>query len=267
MTAPTMIRRRNAVAPTPEPIKGTLLDITGVEDVGPIVDPTGLYVSLNCIDTDTVTTMCPDGRGSKNFESPTTVDGQRIVVYSGVTCTAFGDWADLTDQLDRVQLANRSKAIERALIQDRFTGNEGGAAATDITPAAAVSPKLGLAMLEGAMADGYAGVGIIHMPRTIASLLLADNLLEFDGEVLQTKLGTPVAAGAGYEVNNGPDGTPSPDGETWIYASGLIRVEAGQRVTPKAELNRDTNNMYGLIEQYYVVSVDCFLAAVRVSIG
>lgn len=96
----------------------------------------------------------------------------------------------------------------------------------DVTPTkgSGVKPRLGQALLEGALGAQTIGYkGTIHSPRDVASVLKIKD--DKDG-VLRTNLDTPFVAGSGY-TKQGPDGTEAPAGQYWMYATGPTAVVLG----------------------------------------
>ena len=87
----------------------------------------------------------------------------------------------------------------------------------------AVKPRLGLALLEGALATaGNGAQGVIHAPRNAAAILL----LEAEGETLYTPLDTPVVAGGGYVLD-------ADDTTVTLYGTGAVTVRLSPiEVTP-----------------------------------
>lgn len=201
----------------------------------------------------------------KTFDSPSWPEGQRVVLYGGVECKRFGG-EDVREEalaeIRRVFEARESFGVERALLETVLQG------AVDITPSLGtpVSPRVGLALLEANAAGSYAGLPTLHMPRTIASLLAADTAVESQGGKLYTKLGSKVAAGGGYDyINMGPDGSFPSNGELWLYASGEVSAIRGD-IIAKDTLDLGSNENLDLVERPYVLAVDCYTAAVLVSI-
>jgi hypothetical protein len=206
---------------------------------------------------------------TKTFNNPAWQDGFRFQVYAGVGCESIGfDREDALAQATRVFLAKESVAVEQALMAQRFIASASNwAAPTDVTPAAgAVSPKVGLALLEQAAGVTYAGAPTIHATRTIGALLVDTGGLTMEGNVLRSPLGSKVAAGAGYGIaNQSPAGAAAPTGESWMYATGEVSVARGELITAW-ELDRSNNEVSVLIERPYIAMVDCFAAAVRVKV-
>lgn len=226
---------------------------TGTPAVG-----TGAYPTLNTAVVNV----------TKTFSNSGFQDGIQFAAYAGHVCKGIGYEDASLDELQRVFEFNESQAIERALMQQRFTVNGTvWAAATDLTPAGgAVTAQQGLALLEGHASWNYAGVPTIHAPRSVGSLLTQGGSVFRVGQGLQSVLGAKVAAGAGYEQpNTGPAGTAPAAGEKWMYASGEVAV-VRSAIERHNEMNRDTNEIFSLVERMYVAAVDCYTAAVRVKV-
>lgn len=250
-------------APAVQGVKGTLLDVaTPVNGRIQWLNPTGLYTSLNCIGVGTSTDICSPG--SKSFQSPSVIDGFQFSVYTGFQCKSVGlDWDEVSAAVSRVSDARESIAVEaQFMASDAFQG------ATDLTPAGGATPEQGLALLEADMAAKY-GVGVIHMPRAVAAILLfaGKGALVLDGNKLVTALGTPVAAGGGYDLDNTGPGGDTPDaGDYWMWATGLVQLAASPWTVPGPQINKSTNDMTVLAERSYIGSVDCYASAMKVTI-
>lgn len=202
-------------------------------------------------------------------------DAIQFAVQAGVICKMVGFDAGIAEgDLERVFTNKESVAVARALMTQRFIdgGSSNWDAATDLTPGAgAVDPVVGLAMLEGHASYNYAGLPTLHIPRTIASLLMNKyDAIEYSGDMLVTSLGSKVAADGGYEdPSNGPDGTAPTAGELWLYASGEVVITAGDPISqggPDLVESGDSNRYRILRERAYIAAVDCYTAAVRVKV-
>jgi hypothetical protein len=270
-------------APAVTPLAGTLLDIATVTDdfanLGSVLgDNEALYSTFNCMKFEAGVVFC--GANSKTFDNtPVWQHSFTFGAYGGVTCSAVGlDRAEMEAQARAAFERGESIAIERAFMETRF--REGPSvdpmnddaylawdAPTDITPSGgAVSPKVGMALLEGFAAQNYSGQPTIHIPRTVASLLLGVDGADFDGQTLRTKLGAKIAAGAGYEYpNTGPDGTAAAAGEAWLYATGEVFLGRGP-VEVRQAIAFEDNDVLVLAERPYIGAADCFTAAIRVTL-
>ena len=258
------------VAPAVQALKGTLLDAASVSDGIEWLDENGLFESYNCMRFEGTAEFCAPN--NKDFDQAAGwVDGFRFAAYGGVSCAAIGlDQPKMLSSVREVFARGESTAVERALMATRFAADPTArwAAAPDLTPAGgAVDPKVGFAILEGYAASVYVGAPTLHVPRSIAALLLTTDGLVEDGNLLRTKMGAKVAAGAGYDYPNlGPTGAQAAAGEKWLYATGEVMVRRGPAEVRQAMAHTD-NEVYVLGERGYVVAVDCFTAAVRVTLA
>jgi hypothetical protein len=266
-------------APPTEPRRGTLLDVATVSDSGiRWLDGNDLFDSYNCMKFQAEADFCAPN--VKDFDQAAVwQNGWRFAVYGGVQCKAVGlDMDRMQDEVRRVFEAGESVGVEKALMRTRFRQGEdrdpdavgtdfAWDAPVDITPAGgAVSAQAGLAIIEGHAAANYVGMPIIHAPVTVASALTLNAVIEFDGNVLKTALGSRVAAGAGYDWPNlGPDGAEAPAGEKWLYATGGVLINKGSLEIRQAIAFED-NDVFVLAERGYIAAVDCYVAAVRVKV-
>lgn len=302
MTA-TQVRSSSSTyptAPVPEPIKGTLLDIIEFDAGGVAYMPgQGLFETYNCVVTGirTVNNCGPTGTLGEDskFEgapSATWTDGLRFAAY-GTTVCKLGDRAAQEENTERVFEVAESRVVEAALMSDVFVASDGSNpefpgiwdAPDDLTPAGVttgVEATRALGILESHMSRYYAGLGIIHMPRIVATMLLLKGALHLDGNILRTGLGTPVAAGAGYDYpNTGPDGNEAAEDTKWIYATGMVVAsraplnthpvfntfsQSSDAEEPNYVPGISPNDNVVLTEGIYVVSVDCYKSAINVAV-
>lgn len=202
-------------------------------------------------------------------------DGLRFVVYGGIKCRSVGfDEAEAVSEVRRVFEAKESVGVARELAAQRFIASASNwAAPTDVTPAAgAVSPKVGLALLEQAAGATYAGTPTIHVPRSVGALLWESVPLNERGGIYYSPQGSKIASDAGYGIaNKSPAGVAAPAGEAWLYATGEVSIVRGELQGPHFALSQgqsgiDDNEVRVLVERPYVAWVDCFAAAVRVKV-
>lgn len=258
------------VAPAVKELEGTLLDAATVSDGIEWLDENGLFESYNCMRFDASADFC--GPNSKDFDQAASwQDGFRFAAYGGVSCSAVGlDQAEMLRAVRDVFERGESTAVERALMRTRFAADADGrwAAPVDLTPAGGpVTPGAGVALLEGYAASVYVGGPTLHIPRSIASLLLGTQGAVLDQGEFTTKLGSKIAAGAGYDFPNlGPDGAEATAGEKWLYATGEVVVRRGDPIVRQVMAHTD-NEVHVLAERGYVAAVDCFTAAVRVRVA
>lgn len=209
-----------------------------------------------------------------------------FVVYGGVQAGALGhnenDNQWWTDRARRIVDLSGQFSAEQAL----WTGVAGAApalndAATPLaitgqadTTAAAVDLITGVAVLEGYLAQNYAGRGIIHAPRGAAPHLAAVRQVTRDPDnqhVLTTTLGTRWAFGAGYD-GTGPGAAAPPAsasglGYFWMYVTGQVLVIRDEITTPaefKQAIDKAHNQVALLAEQPWLVGIDVVKAGVLV---
>lgn len=265
--APVLIQNP-VVAPPVEALKGTLLDAATVGDGIEWLSEDSVFESYNCMKFESAADFCTPT--DKDFDQEAGwEDGFKFAVYGGVKCRAIGlDRENMLRQVEEVFNRGESTAVERGLMSTRFVAAATRwAAPTDVTPAGgAVKPEVGLGILEGYAGSVYVGTPTLHVPRSIGSLLLTRNSAELVGNDFRTLLGSKIAAGAGYDFpNNGPSGAAAPAGEKWLYATGGVAVRRGSAIVRQVMAHND-NEVYVLAERGYVAAVDCFAAAVRVTL-
>lgn len=267
--------------PVVSPLFGGVLAHATIEEnlQGPVPPSGAIGMSYNCLDTAVPTALCPDETEPKDFQSPGLITGFDFAVYGGLNCKAIGfDEETGLSEIERVFGLKESRGVERALMETRFIlgpddndADDAEAfrwpAAVDITPNDTPVPaKVGLALLEGFAASQYSGQPTLHLPYTVGSFLAADTTLVNEGGKFYTHLGGKVAVGSGYEFpNSGPDGTVVTDGTRWLYASGEVMV-ARSEIKSRSAMDYGTNDIYALAERRYIVAVDCFAAAIQVSV-
>lgn len=264
------------VTPTVTPLRGTLLDAATVSDsTFAWNEGIDLFDSYNCLRFDAEADFCAPA--SKDFDgAPGWQDGVRFAAYGGVLCKTIGlDRARMEAEVRRAFEAGESTAVERAMMKYRFVANPDGSglpgdwtAPTDITPAGgAVKASLAVGMLEDYAGQFYVGAPTLHMPRSVASMILGVDGAEFSGDVLNTKLGSKIAAGAGYSnPNTGPTGAAAAAGEAWVYATGEVVISRSEPIIRQA-IDHAENDVYVLAERAYVAAIDCFAAAIRVNLS
>lgn len=258
----------------PEGLVSTLLDVATVTEgsIGYMDGVEEFFDSYNCMEFTQSPSWCAPN--SKDFDNAVWQSGFRFAANGGAVCKSVGlDQARQEAEVRRVFEAGESIAVEKAFMEQRFRVGPDNAegdpiwdAPVDINPAGAVSPMVGIALLEGHAAANYRGRPVFHMPTTIGSLLLNLNALQVEGNVASTRLGSKAAIGAGYDFpNTGPAGTAASAGEKWLYATGGIAIQKAE-LKIRQNLETTNNDVFTLGERAYVGVVDCYTAAVRVSV-
>ena len=153
----------------------------------------------------------------------------------------------------------QGRAIEEHLWTTLLTGG------TAVTIAAtALSPRAALGALERYAADNYGGVPTLHIGRAVVPFF--DDLQVAPDGSLRTVQGSKIANGAGYSTNLSPAGAPPAAGEAWMYVTGEVTVRLGPVVEAAAPV-LVTNRTLALAERAVVVTAECILGAVRVTLA
>lgn len=204
-----------------------------------------------------------DGREWVRSGAPFTIYAPHVCRTVGDTETARRDRAAETLRLRRGTAVERVLAAQLAAYPD----------AVDLTPAAgAVHVVDGIGILEDHARTVYGKVPTLHATPGLASAAATHGTIVRAGTRLETVLGSLVAAGAGYIGAEGPATPEDPDvpqpagaGEEWLYITGVTGVWFGapesREVYDQASV---TNEVFAMAEQDAAVTVECFVAAVRV---
>lgn len=209
----------------------------------------------------------PCDSGTKTVKDTYTgvAGGDPVSFYVLSECRAVGGMS-VAQERASLRLAGVEERAMEAHLWSLMVADVG---LTDITPTpgTAVSVKVGLALLEKAIADETIGGPVIHAPRAVASLLTFDGGVKQQARHLETGLGTKVSAGVGYG-NDGPTGA-APAGTAWLMASGPVVTRRGPRNVFEPQIQRDPqdNTIITLAERTVVVAYECAPQAVLVNLA
>jgi hypothetical protein len=126
-----------------------------------------------------------------------------------------------------------------------------------------------LGLLEGALANCYNGVGVIHVPQHALATLDAWGLAHKNGPVLTTLAGNKIAAGNGYPGTS-PAGATRAQDKTWLYATGAVfclRSDITIRASDTQSFDKQKNTIKMIAERRYVLGWDCCHFAVQAGLG
>jgi hypothetical protein len=203
--------------------------------------------------------------------TPDAIEGIPFVVVGGYICKATSRPVDEAEERARLALiGGEERATEQALM-GAAVGNAPAFPDADVLTPGAVSLVEAFALLEEATGLAYHSSGVIHLPRSLAPHAHREVLIERYGQRLETIVGTSVAAGAGYDVDNvGPDGTPADEGQRWVYATGAVTIRRGPIfLQPDREhyLDKANNDLVILAQRDYLVTFSgpVFAALVEVA--
>lgn len=183
--------------------------------------------------------------------------GDPFEVYAGASCDLVGTSETELRQraIDTLQ-AGEQQYVERHLWSDLSPAIM--TADTDTVVGTAASLALAMGELESWLYTTYASAGVIHLPRRLGVLADSLDVVRADGNVLRTKLGTPVVFGD--YPNTGPAGTAPAAGSVWIAATGdvLVRRSSLDVLTDNAQSWYDptTNNATAIVVRDYLVTFD-----------
>ena len=159
-------------------------------------------------------------------------------------------------EINAILAASEERAVENALWQEMIAGG---------TPVDTPGTLLdALAYVEYQLGRDYNGRGVIHMSR-FAAIALSKELF-VSGAQLQTRLGTPVVAGAGYgpPLAPGPPAAPPAEVTGFIFGTGELVSFRGP-IDSNMAVDRAINDFIVLAQRPYTVGWDCALVQARVT--
>lgn len=125
-----------------------------------------------------------------------------------------------------------------------------------------------VSVLEQALADNYGLPGYIHIRPRLAAWMAQAGQLRWDGQTARTQRGNFIVIGDGYS-GEGPAGEDPVAASEWIYATGRVVVWRDEVFVPplRQVFNRSNNQQRALALRTYALGVECYAAAVNVTIG
>lgn len=165
--------------------------------------------------------------------------------------TFEGDPEELEERARLALSLVEEKVIERELWMGGFSANDDVANTWAANPylldddvevvSGTFSPNAGMAVLEGAYADGSHGIlPTLYLPRSAASRLNIRSKPGDDGAV-RTKIGTRVVAGSGFNAVPGTSGLSLSDHKVPAVISGPAVVLLGPVVVSPDEASQAVN--------------------------
>jgi hypothetical protein len=197
--------------------------------------------------------------GTKSFDGIDTIASDPFATYTGVECGLMGS-EDYEARARKAHADGESYGVEKG-----FQLSVLNLAATDIISTTPVGIVEGIAALEQYASENYPGMPMIHIDRRLATLGISESVifpsLDFS---LSTGLGTPVAAGSGYDLSTGPAGQAAPAaGQYWAYVTGQVNIWRTPVLSEKVD-DITINRARALAERTYVVTVECIVAAILI---
>ena len=221
---------------------------------------------------------CQETHNTKTLTNQrSTITADPFIVYSDVLCSPVG----MDDPRLKKFLYEQLAAGEQGVVESTFStqacaqapGLANNAAVVNLTPTPGtpVDPVKAVSLLENWLYARYGLPGVLHVPAALSAyfdFLWIGNDRDSRG-VWQTRMGTKISYG-NYSGNT-PAGAAPTAGESWLYITGQVAIwrtaDSDLFVTTIADtLNRATNQFTAVMEREYVVSFDCFIAAVETKI-
>jgi hypothetical protein len=232
------------------------------------------YETGTCAIPDCYEVECQATHNSKSLDNlKTTVTADPFVVYSSLLCAPVG----LTDQRVHDFLYQQLAGGEQAVVESTFSqqacaqapGLANNAAVVNLTPTPGtpVDPVKAVSLLENWLYARYGLPGVLHIPAALDAYFDFLHLgCEDSRGNWHTRMGTKMSFGNYAGLT--PAGAAPAAGETFMYITGQVAIwrtgDADLFVTSIADtLNRTTNQVTAVMEREYVVSFDCFVAAVE----
>lgn len=244
-------------APVAPKARGGLLSVVTPQNG----DPLGLYYGVQF-----QSALCGPNRHyvegeDKVFDQRGIVKGNPFTIYRGIESSLFQ--MKENDALIRdAFISGESFGVEEGVQASILNGND----TEDLTPVAGTpvtNMRHAVGLLEQYAAENYGGLPIIHGNR-FATALIPELQVDRGTWTLHTPNGTPVANGGGYRTE-GPGAVAIADGTAWLYITGNINIWRGNP-TPVEGPALKANRSLTLMENTYVATADCFVAAILVGI-
>ncbi len=199
--------------------------------------------------------------GTKLFAQVGLAEGDSFTVYKGVECHYLGE--ELVSWAERALEIGENRAVEEGVLRSSLAV----ASTVDLTPTpgTAVSITQAVAIFERYAALNYGGTPVIHAARSTTVWALDQGAFSSKDPEIRTKQGIPVANGAGYESNLGPNGLPAAAGKAWLYMTGPITLLKGSVSAGQADAV-EHNRRVALAERTWLPLVSCFAVAVLVNL-
>jgi hypothetical protein len=246
----------------PEPKRSERRGLLSVANVIRGVNPYALYEPQTFQVSIGGTNRAVPTDGSDKIFDQRPEDGETVLFqqYRGIDLSLLEGPGAGQQILQGLFEAGESRGVEES-VQDLLLNQN----AVDITPTPGTpvkNLKHALGLLEQYAAEHYSYEPVIS-GNLFATLLIPELQAKPDGS-LETVLGTPIAAAAGYGAE-GPGAASAAAGTAWLYISGQINIwESPVNIVsgPALEKNRELT----LAEKAYAASVDGFAAAILVGI-
>lgn len=263
--------------PAPQPPRFSLLTVASKVDEGDERWAAGGNVWPYPCGVVDVRNLCVGGNFTRSPVAqvgPVQADAYEASIGFQCNAAGLGDFSDFQQRARTAFEAMEASAVEKEylgaaqLVNNVPLKGNAGNAPTILNAGAATNLKNGLAMLEKAIA-ATGRRGVIHMSAALFSNY--DLAVERDGQNVETRLGTLVVPGYGYDMAGVvPQGGSAATGtQEWAFATGLLEYRSGPvRVLPDSPvdgLDRSSNAYTVWVTREYLLTWDrCVHAAVKI---
>lgn len=202
-------------------------------------------------------------------------ESEPIRAWAGWQCSPVGlSERDVAQHATQKLIAAEGPFLEKQVWSEATPSLMGEG--TVLVQGTAVPLAVGVGLLEAWLYEHYAGVGALHVPRSLGAFADHKGILHASGSKIATLAGTPVALGAYPNLGPNPDpeeaGLVAPAaGSFWIVASGdvVVRRTPVQVQTARGGtgyVNARTNTVQGIAERSWAVAFDQVSAAALVNL-
>lgn len=225
----------------------------------------GGYQATVTVDTTTTAPVAADAATTYvTQDGIPLVTGDPFVVYAELMCRLRADLEARAREAMRLRGPYAVEVVTGRRLEAASPVLVGGATA--------LHPVDAVGALEEYAGSVYGGPPVLHMGRRVATGLASYGVLTPGSGRLETKLGSYVAAGAGYHTLRRGGAAPAA-GTAVIYATGAVRVD--RPVTPDiigpligydAGTGNRTNDITVRAQAEHIVSWECFTAVALVTL-
>lgn len=189
-----------------------------------------------------------------------------FTIYGHHNCSPVGYSEESASQAAISHLMNREEARVEQAFWTGDLGNTPNLTDAETVTAGTATMAGAIGALEAFGAANYGSLGVMHVARDVATVLLTEGVLKVSNGRLATVLGTPVAAGAGYP-GTGPDGSAPVAGQGWAYITPALFGYRSEVFGVQPVLDTRQNDYYAVAERNYLLGFDpCGVGAVQIDL-
>lgn len=205
---------------------------------------------------------CTDGETTKTTQNLSTVASFDVFsVLQALECSTMG-----SSQLEGFASQSLDVTREYGVGSELLTGaasSNPSLSDADVVTSDATDVVGALGCIEDEISKGlYGRLGFVHVPPQVATVLMAESAIYKEGRVWYTATGNIVVASPAYDGREPGQDAPSPGDPLFIYATGVVYAEVGQREVLSAT-ERGQNSLQAIAEDAAIAVFDpCFNIAI-----